>query len=147
MRAYLEIEKLRLGDRLETRVSVPESALSTLIPVLTIQPLVGNAVKHGIATKPDAGSIAVMVSHIEEGLLVEVTDTGAGFSPDAVDAPLGNGLGMENVRQRLRLCYGDQSDLSVRSGPFGTVVSFVVPAAVRSSDDLALPSAMPGRLP
>jgi hypothetical protein len=146
IRAYLEIEKLRLGDRLETRVSVPESALSTLIPVLTIQPLVENAVKHGIATKPYRGSIAVIVSHVDGGLLVEVTDTGASFSPDALQSPLGNGMGMENVRQRLRLCYGEQSELSVRSSAFETVVSFVVPAAGRSSDNFVLPSAMPGRL-
>lgn len=145
VRAYLEIEKLRLGDRLETQITAPEAVLSTLIPVLTIQPLVENAVKHGIAAKPDQGKVSVTVSQIPEGVLLEVEDTGAGFPADPVESFSGNRIGMENVRQRLRLCYGEQSELVVRSGAFGTTVSFVVPATGRSSEDFALPSASLGR--
>jgi two-component system, LytTR family, sensor kinase len=152
VRAYLEIEKLRLGDRLETSLSVPEPALSTLIPVLTIQPLVENAVKHGIAAKRDKGCIAVIVSEIPGGLSVKVQDTGVGFAAEPRGASSGNGIGLKNVRQRLRLCYGDQSDLDIRSGSGGTVVSFVIPAGkpdtpagIRSSDDLVHPPAPTGR--
>lgn len=124
VRAYLEIEKLRLGDRLETSLSIPETAQSTLIPVLSLQPLVENAVKHGVAATRGKGLVSLSVEETEEGLWIKVQDSGTGFQ---ATLPTGAGVGLDNVRQRLRLCYGDAEGLDIKTGPNGTVVSFLIP--------------------
>jgi two-component system, LytTR family, sensor kinase len=124
--AYLEVERLRLGDKLRMEVDVAPEALVTPIPVLSIQPLVENAVKHGIAPLPEGGLVRIEARrHASGALAVSVRDTGAGFSPKART----NGVGIENVARRLELSYGPSARLEVKSGPGGTSVSFFVPAA------------------
>jgi two-component system, LytTR family, sensor kinase len=127
VRAYLDIEKLRLGDRLEVSWSVSESAKSVLIPVLSIQPIVENAVKHGISSKQGKGIVRLAVESTPEGICVRVEDTGMGFRKDA-NAGFGTGVGLENVRQRLNLCYGKAAELIIHSSDKGSSVSFRVPA-------------------
>ena len=128
VRAYLEIEKLRLGDRLETCLSIPETARSALIPVLSVQPLVENAVKHGVAAKQGKGFVRLTVEEKEAGLWIRVQDSGPGFQAKPADGAGGAGVGLDNVRQRLRLCYGDAAALNVKTDSTGTVVSFLIPA-------------------
>jgi len=70
--AYLEIEALRLGDRLKTELTVSESAAATLIPILSIQPLVENAVKHGIASKQGRGLVCVKAENVSAGLRITI---------------------------------------------------------------------------
>ncbi|HLH42234.1 MAG TPA: histidine kinase [Bryobacteraceae bacterium] len=124
--AYLEVERLRLGEKLRTEVDVAPEALAELIPVLSIQPLVENAVKHGIAPFPEGGLVRIEVRrHASGALAITVLDTGAGFSPKART----NGVGIENVARRLELSYGHSTRLEVNSGPGGTSVSFSIPAA------------------
>jgi hypothetical protein len=131
VRAYLEIEALRLGDRLITELQVSEPSLSVMIPILSIQPLVENAVKHGVAAKGTAGRVTVRV-HNDQGLLhVSVEDTGPGFSNEASVSSAGMGLGLSNVRRRLSLAYGPGAALAVHSSEFGSTVSFSIPATVR----------------
>jgi LytS/YehU family sensor histidine kinase len=140
--AYLEIEALRLGDRLKTELDVPETAKNALIPTLSVQPLVENAVKHGIANKPGGGYVRLRVEDTESGLLIAVEDTGSGFpshvidrgqrrsnglSVPAADGNAGLGVGLENVRRRLTLCYGPETKLHVQTGETGSSVWFVVP--------------------
>jgi two-component system, LytTR family, sensor kinase len=127
VQAYLEIEQLRLGDRLETVISVPDSLLPRLIPILSLQPLVENAVKHGVARQQGKGSVKIIISETPPGLLIKVQDSGPGFSADHSGAENGTGIGLENVRQRLRLCYGDVARLRIESDSTGTVVSFLIP--------------------
>jgi hypothetical protein len=125
VKAYLEIERLRLGEKLRTEIDVSPEALATPIPVLSIQPLVENAVKHGIAPLPQGGLVRIEARQIASGTLeIRVSDTGSGFAqPDA------GGIGLENVARRLELCYGPDARLDIQSGSGGTAVSFAVPAA------------------
>jgi two-component system, LytTR family, sensor kinase len=122
--AYLDIEKLRLGDKLHTTIDVDPAAGRAPIPILSIQPLIENAVKHGVATRGE-GAVALRVRTHDDGVLVEVSDDGSGF---AATRPHGGGLGLDNVRQRLRLCFGEKVRLEIDSNDSGTKVSFRIPA-------------------
>jgi LytS/YehU family sensor histidine kinase len=130
--AYLEIEKLRLGDRLETELIVSEEARAAMIPILSIQPLVENAVKHGIAAKAGRGHVSVLVSTAAAGLCVRVEDTGVGFEASAQQPREGAGMGLENVRRRLALYYGPTAELTIQSSTEGTAVSFLIPNPVEA---------------
>ena len=125
IRSYLEIESLRLGSRLSTEIEVDEKALSVEIPVLSIEPLVENAVKHGIAPSSTGGRVRVEARLQGAGLLVRVTDTGRGFDAGAAR----RGVGLENVARRLKLCYGAEAGLKIESGAGGTSVELTVPTA------------------
>ena len=128
IRAYLEIEQLRLCDRLETGLSVPEATWGVLIPVLSIQPLVENAVKHGVAAKQGKGAVRLVVETTDEGTWIKVQDSGPGFPQSRSDKGTGAGVGLDNVRQRLQLCYGAAARLNITAHAAGTTVSFLVPA-------------------
>jgi two-component system LytT family sensor kinase len=125
--AYLQIETLRLGAKLRKEIQVDSEALRIPIPILSIQPLVENAVKHGIASKTEGGLVRLeaRVSAGELDILVE--DTGPGFRPGGPDTKPGAGVGLQNVARRLRLTYGPDADLRIESGPNGTAVRFTVP--------------------
>ncbi|MDX1983683.1 MAG: histidine kinase [Bryobacteraceae bacterium] len=125
VRAYLEIEALRLGPKLETEMDIAPEALGFSIPSLTVEPLVENAVKHGIAPNPKGGVVRIQARVRDGSLRITVSDTGAGFQQTGT---AGAGVGLENVTRRLRLSYGSQADLKVDSGPGGTTVEFAVPA-------------------
>jgi signal transduction histidine kinase len=126
VRAYLDIEKLRLGDRLEISWAVSESSKAVSIPVLSIQPIVENAVKHGVAAKKGRGVVRVIVESFPDRIWIRVEDTGPGFSrPQTQEA--GTGVGLENVRQRLVLCYGKATEFNIQSSQNGSTVSFFVP--------------------
>lgn len=125
VRAYLEIESLRLGAKLRTEVKADEAALRVPIPVLTVEPLVENAVKHGVAANSDGGTVRVTAT-VRDGMLrIVVRDTGPGF---AASAQSRSGVGLENVARRLRMCYGVDSELHIDSTSAGTTVEFRVPA-------------------
>jgi two-component system, LytTR family, sensor kinase len=126
VRAYLEIEALRLGDKLRTTIEVDQNAERALIPILSIQPLIENAVKHGVASR-GGGSIRFRARSGSRGVLVEVSDDGMGFQPGR-KASSGGGLGLDNVRQRLRLCFGEDAQLHIESNRQGTSVRFLIPA-------------------
>lgn len=136
VKAYLDIEALRLGDRLETELAVSESAKSVLIPVLTIQPLVENAVKHGIASSPGCGRVSVKTTQTATGLRIIVEDSGQGFDRSRASARSGSGIGLENVRKRLALCYGPAADLQIESSDTGSKVAFTVPSEAAAFDAL-----------
>ena len=121
--AYLQIERLRLGDRLSTSIDLDDQARSLKVPALSIQPLVENAVKHGISAKPEGGEVRVRTAVADGRLSVEVADNGAGFDPQETRA---SGNGLTNVRRRLNLCYHDRADFSIDSSTAGTRVRFSV---------------------
>lgn len=125
VKAYLEIEQLRLGNRLKVAFSAPNDALLAPIPLLSVQPLVENAVKHGVAAKAEGGAVTVTARREGDSLWLEVHDTGGGFAASRHQS--GAGVGLENVRQRLRLCYGAAAALEVESSSAGTTVRFPVP--------------------
>jgi LytS/YehU family sensor histidine kinase len=128
VRAYLAIETLRLGDRLRTEIEIDESAGRSMIPILSMQPLVENAVKHGVAARSGPGTVRVRATSVSEGVLIRVSDDGGGLSAAAVRGPLsGGGVGLDYVRQRLRLCFGDSAWLNIESTEEGCTVQFLIP--------------------
>ena len=130
VRAYLEVERLRLGGKLRIEIDVEPEALLAPIPILSVQPLVENAVKHGIAPQPGGGMVRIEArietvagDEVQSVLRVSVSDTGCGFAAQKSKS----GVGMDNVNRRLQLCYGPEACLDIRSGSGGSSVSFAIP--------------------
>lgn len=133
VQAYLEIEGLRLNERLTFEISATPAARRAEIPVLSVQPLVENAIKHGISKLHANGRVQVMASEQNGILEVVVRDNGPGLSPG--NSTPGLGLGIENVRQRLRLCCGTGSELNVDLSGKGCVATLrVVPNLLKRSE-------------
>jgi signal transduction histidine kinase len=122
VRAYLEIEQLRLGPKLRATFRIDPEAPRVPVPVLTLEPLVENAVKHGVAALPEGGEVRVEAAIEGRELRVRVTDTGPGFAPAARD-----GVGLENVRRRLALCLGESARLEIERRDGATCAGFRVP--------------------
>jgi signal transduction histidine kinase len=127
VKSYLEVEILRLGTRLRVVFDVDSAVLGVRVPLLSIQPLVENAVKHGVGGRAEGGEVRVRVEREGTRVMVEVADTGVGF-PEGEAAR--GGVGLENVRRRLRLCYGAEADLEIVSSSAGAAVRFRVPDAI-----------------
>jgi histidine kinase/histidine kinase/DNA gyrase B/HSP90-like ATPase len=125
VRPYLEILKVRMGERLQAQVSVPEGLYSADFPPMMLQSLVENAIKHGLEPKAEGGALTVAAEVVHGKLAVTVADTGVGF---ARAATAGTGMGLQNIRERLKLIYGDAAELRIAENtPSGTRVSIVVP--------------------
>jgi two-component system LytT family sensor kinase len=128
VKAYLQIETLRLGDRLKTEITVDKSAEAAMIPILSIQPLIENAVKHGVAARPGPGVVRLSARTIGTDVHIEVYDDGMGFQSGEDKTSGGGGVGLDNVRQRLKLCFGESASLVIESTQHGSKVSFRIPA-------------------
>jgi signal transduction histidine kinase len=127
---YLEILKVRMEDRLQTELSIPDGLRSAEFPPMMIQSLVENAIKHGLEPKPDGGRLTVKAEIVHGKLAVTVADTGLGFGKAAT---AGTGIGLNNIRERLQLLYGHKATLVVAENqPSGTVVTITVPYVVSS---------------
>jgi two-component system, LytTR family, sensor kinase len=120
--SYLAIERVRFEDRLRLRLDVPLSIRATLVPPLIVQPLVENAIKHGISPRREGGEIAISARIETAGtdvlrpvLVIEVADTGVGATESAVRAGRARGVGLSNIEKRLRAHYGDDAFLSITS--------------------------------
>jgi Histidine kinase len=121
--AYLAIFEVRLGSRLSYRFHVPPECAADGIPPLTILTLVENALKHGIAPAIEGGSVLVSARRETGTLLVQVADSGHGM-----DARIGRGLGLANVRQRLLMQYGDAASLTLATAvPRGVIATVRIP--------------------
>jgi len=125
VRPYLEILKVRMGERLQPQVNVPEGLYSADFPPMMLQSLVENAIKHGLEPKAEGGALTVGAEVVHGKLAVTVVDSGVGF---ARAATAGTGMGLQNIRERLKLIYGDAAELRIAEHtPSGTRVSIVVP--------------------
>jgi len=131
---YLRFELARFEDRLVVNYDIDESLCDVGVPVLSIQPLVENAVSHGIAPGNASGRVTIRARHDDGGASIEVCDDGAGIAPHrlpfVLEAGVGSGLGigLSNVHRRLQALFGAASGLRVRSREGrGTVVRFWVP--------------------
>lgn len=128
VKAYLEVERLRLGEKLRVEIDVAPDALTAQIPILSIQPLVENAVKHAIAPKSGGGLVRLEASLDAQGALrVAVRDTGGGFKSNNK-----SGVGLDNVARRLQLCYGPEARLNIESSDAGSTVVFTAPVGLRA---------------
>lgn len=134
VQTYLEIEQARFGDTLKFRVSIQPQALGCLVPVLTIQPLVENAVVHGLAPQEGGGRLFVSARVRRGHLHIVVADTGVGIDKErkkeifTSGVGKGMGLGLSNINQRLIGFYGEEHALRLYSRPGrGTLVRMMVP--------------------
>jgi LytS/YehU family sensor histidine kinase len=127
VRAYLEIEELRLGSKLHTEFDIDDSVLSAEVPVLSIQPLVENAVKHGVARRQGDGFVRISIRRQGDTIVVAISNSG--LFDGSAQSQGGNGIGMANVRRRLALCYGASSNLEILSENDMTTVRFRLPAS------------------
>lgn len=112
---YLAIEKIRFGDRLRVSVDIPRDALDARVPNLVLQPLVENAIRHGIAPQPGAGRLDIRADVVGATLRLRVLDDGVGVN-GAPPASAGGGVGLRNTRERLRQLYGDRFRLELLAG-------------------------------
>ncbi|MGC9948491.1 MAG: histidine kinase [Bryobacteraceae bacterium] len=126
VRAYLEIEELRLGSKLHTEVDADPGALPVSIPLLSIQPLVENAVKHGVASRVGSGFVHLKIRADGQSVSVEVSNSGEWDRSSS-----GRGIGLSNVRRRLELCYGPDAVFDIRAADGLTIVAFTIPVAHR----------------
>ena len=106
IQAYLNIFKGRMGDRLHWHIDIPDAAKEIPFPPMLIQPIVENAIRHGLEPKIDGGEVSIKVEVEDHLVRVAVTDTGVGF--DAAD---GSGLGLSNVKERLQSLYEEGARL------------------------------------
>ena len=111
IRTYLEIEKVRFGDRLSFEIDCPAELLNIQIPQLIIQPLVENAIKHGLSQITENGLISILVCKEENLLKIRVYDNGPAFP----DGPL-SGFGIQNTQERIALLYGAKATINWQNG-------------------------------
>jgi len=125
IRAYLNIFKVRMGDRLRYRIDLHDSLETTVFPPMLIQPLVENAIKHGLEPNIDGGEILIK-GVVKDGLLkLAVADTGMGFKTDRQ-----SGMGLSNIRERLLSLYGSRGRLILEEHrPHGLKATIEVPYA------------------
>jgi hypothetical protein len=131
-RAFLEILKFRMEDRLQYTVIVPQGLQSAQFPPMMLQSLVENSIKHGLEPKPEGGSLTISADIANGKLRVTVADTGLGFA--VADQP-GTGVGLANVRERLAALYGGAARLGIEANsPAGTIVTIEVPYSFETDE-------------
>ena len=132
--AYLEILKIRMGERLDVQVDVPETLRSTPLPAMMLQTLVENAIKHGLEPRTGGGTVWIRARQDGDAIAITVADNGEGFTSKTH----GTGIGLVNVRERLRLRYNGTANLAVvanfPAGVAATLTVPTVPAVVTTGD-------------
>ena len=130
---YLEIERIRFGGRLTFAIDVPPDLFEIRVPNLTLQPLVENAIVHGVGPRPGPGRVTLQAMRLGETLLLRVVDDGLGL--EHANGRSGHGIGVGNTRARLAAIYGDAASLALKPSEWGGCVAEVrlplnVPALV-----------------
>jgi signal transduction histidine kinase len=126
VRAYVGVEQRRFGERLAVRWEIASDVLDVAVPTLSLQPLVENAIKHGIASRMDGGAVTVQALRADDSIEITVTDEGDGFAAGWTD-----GTGLGNLRQRLASLYDGRAALATASGPGGRV-TMTIPVRMAS---------------
>jgi signal transduction histidine kinase len=130
LRRYLDIMRLRFRGLLTTAVEIDPAALDALVPILVLQPLVENAVRHGIAKRLDGGQVIVRAERLDSVLRLRVADNGPGL-PAGWEEEQHSGVGLSNTRARLRQLYGAAHRIEMRNRPSGGVeLTLTVPFRV-----------------
>jgi two-component system LytT family sensor kinase len=134
---YLDIEVVRFGEKLRVVKEIADDTLAVVVPSMLLQPLLENSIKHGLEPRIDGGTVTLRSRITRDGrLLVEVEDDGVGMMHDrptgrtATGAIVGSGtgIGMRNVRERMKVLYGDSAEVEIESRPGrGTKVKLLMP--------------------
>ncbi|HET9719605.1 MAG TPA: histidine kinase [Solirubrobacteraceae bacterium] len=136
---YLRLERARFGERLQIRTRVAPDVLQAVVPVLSVQPLVENAVRHGVERRGE-GRIEIVGRHIDADVELSVSDNGVGMESELAETILrggGTGVGIANVQARLQTTFGPEYGLEIDTAPgHGTTVTMTLPkfrAGVRAA--------------
>jgi len=125
-RAYLEILRIRMGERLAVQIQVPDALKAVPLPPMMLQTLAENAIKHGLEPLPGGGTVWILAREAGDKASLTVADDGRGFSEDST----GTGIGLKNLRERLRLAYGDAAAFTIAANfPRGVAATITVPRA------------------
>ena len=125
---YLDIEVVRFGPTLRVRKEIGPDTTDVVVPSMILQPLVENAIKHGLSRKVGIGTIVIRSWRENSRVMIEVEDDGMGFLMEWLDQPMASGIGLANVRERLRVIYGASYQLKLASEPGkGTTARIEIP--------------------
>lgn len=121
--AYLDVLQVRMGERLRYAIAIAPELAGFELPSMLLQPIVENAIRHGVEPKVEGGRVSLQARRDGDQVVVEISDTGVGFAPTTR-----GGLGLTNVRDRLRLIYAERASLEIAENPGGgTVVTLRLP--------------------
>lgn len=120
IKAYLTIEEVRFGHRLTYAIDCEESILEEKIPRFLLQPLVENAIKHGISKIASAGIISVKITTLENKILIKIHDNGPDFGES-----FGGGFGLRSIKEKLKIVYGDKATIDIKNQPEKVVVIYL----------------------
>jgi LytS/YehU family sensor histidine kinase len=136
LQKYLEIEQIRFQDRLSVKFEIDPETLDTDVPRMILQPLVENAIKHGIGPRSGQGLVQISTRKQEDKIWIEVRDNGVGLSRNA-RMRFNSGVGLSNTRARLECLYGAEQRLDFTEGESGLSVQMLIPSLrpVRRSPD------------
>jgi len=128
LKLYLSIEQLRFSDRLRVEIDVDSELLDAAVPHMGLQPIVENAIRHGVGPRATPGRIVIRAQRVGNALHVTVRDDGPGFSATGGNEKGGMGLGLANTRARLKQLFGPDAELRTENGAEGGAqVTMVVP--------------------
>ena len=137
-RAYLAIEQVRLGERLRATWEVAPDAAGAAVPPMLLQPLIENAVRHGVERRADAGRVVIRASRAGARLRLEVCDDGPGAAEErgGGNPPGAGGVGLENTRQRLAHLYGAEQRVEMARVEEWTRVVVELPFRILRTGDM-----------
>lgn len=128
IKSYVAIEQARFLNRLLVEFSVDEKLLNVKFPILLLQPIVENSIKHGILKKIDGGIVSILIRDNNDEVYINISDNGVGF--ENTEKSVSTGIGLKNVNNRLKLLYGDKYKLNIVSSNDGSSISFYIPKYV-----------------
>ncbi|MCF8011026.1 MAG: sensor histidine kinase [Clostridiales bacterium] len=140
VKSYLAIEMARFGERINVEFDVDDKCLDTKVPALLLQPLVENAIKHGILPRKKGGTVVIKAKMIRKNVVVEIEDDGVGMTKEEINKLLAKeclsssstGIGLSNVNERLRNLYGQEYTLHAKSTlDKGTFMRFTIPVTAQ----------------
>ncbi|HEV2232828.1 MAG TPA: histidine kinase [Terriglobia bacterium] len=142
---YLDIEVVRFGrDKLQIRKEIDPETLEVVVPSMILQPLVENAIRHGIGPKIEGGTITLRAWHNNGRLAVEVIDDGVGIPDGRRHEVYDSGIGISNVRERLKVLYGQEFTFEIDSKPGkGTAIRFEIPELITAEAAQVVPATAP----
>jgi two-component system LytT family sensor kinase len=136
---YLDIEVARFGrDNLNIVKQLDDDTLETFVPSMLLQPIVENCLKHGLAPKLEGGKIQLRTTNRNGRLHIEIADNGVGISEEKMPHVYVEGIGLSNVRERLKVLYGADFNLQIDSRPGeGTVIRIDIPEVVATMQSVS----------
>jgi two-component system, LytTR family, sensor kinase len=131
---YLSIELVRFGDKLRVVKNIDPETLDMLVPSMLLQPLIENSIKHGISSKVDGGTVTIRTAYNHGRLSIEVEDDGIGIPETELAGILNKGIGVSNVKERLKVLYNQDYRMLIDSQPGrGTRIEIEVPGAAQNA--------------